>query len=87
MKIFILEGADLDQRNAAGKPILSGWRHYRFIRAGRGSNLISHPITPEKAAQLGAKLFPRGSWEDTSREVPPDMFPFPTAAVAEEIYA
>ena len=87
MKTFILEGADVDQKNGAGMPIMRGWRHYKIMHNGE----IYCPIMPAKsataaAAEYGAKFFPRGTWEDTSREVEPGFFPTMKAEIEREIF-
>ena len=85
---FILEGADVDQKNVRGKKICAGWRHYKMIFGGRSANVIS---TPEgiaaSAARYAAKLFPRGTWEDFQRDPLPGSFHFVRLDIAEEIYA
>lgn len=86
-KNFILEGADVVQRNFAGKRIMEGWRHYRCIFGGRSCSTIALPFTAEVALKkYQAKFYPRGTWEDTSREHLPDQMPFPKAEIVAEIF-
>jgi hypothetical protein len=83
---FILEGADVEQKNFAGKPIMKGWRHYRCIFGGRVANVIALEMSPEMAAaNYGAKLFQRGQWEDFSRDPLPGHFHQPKFEILEEM--
>lgn len=88
VKTFILEGGDIDQKNLFGKPIMRGWRHYKVVSNGKTAGVISQRLTVEKAAaEFSAKLFPRGTWEDPTKQPQPGFFPFPRQEIAQEIYS
>jgi len=86
--LLILEGPELaiDQTKLRTGS-MRGWRHYQFVSRNKTSTCIGHPDRIQStAASLAAALYKSGTWEDSSKPVPPDTMPVPRQEILAQIH-